>query len=827
MRGVFHRLCVLIFACGLFSFNLAQAQTQTQTSDGTTAPQDRSQSLNTNQDTQRTTGLTDENDDSQGTSEDQDRSQTSDQTRNQNQRKSSQQDNTLAKVRKTPDATTNQPPVVPEIQTEFQKLVFSLGGKETPVFGASLFRNVPTTFAPVDQVPVTADYIVGPGDELRIQLFGQVNRSGRYLVDRAGNVQLPEIGPVHVAGLQYGQLRDALQREFSRVYRNFDLTVQLGDLRSIQVFVVGNVRRPGSFTVSALSTMVNALFASGGPASNGSLRHVQLKRSGEVVDDFDLYDLLLHGDKSKDMRLLPGDVIYVPPVGPQVALLGSVNQTAIYELKDEKTLGDVLSLSGGLTSVASVKAVRIERISEHQALMVKEASLTPEGEATPVQNGDILTFRPIDSAFKNAVTLRGNVANPGRYVWHEGMRLRDLIPNKESLITADYWHNHNNLGLNVTRDYDRTQAGFPVQEGALAVSSSNNSAKQQTTNSTGPTVSSISDAQSTSSSKFSARNDVILSAADIDWNYAVIERLGADNLETSLIPFNLGKLILSSDDSQNLTLQEGDVVTIFSNADIEVPQSQRTRFVRLEGEVMSAGLYSVRPGENLADLVARAGGMTGDAYLFGSAFTRQSTQKLQQQRLNEYVQQLQNQLLHSSINDASRAISAEDATISAASQAASQSAIQRLATLRASGRIVLGIPVNAIGVQSIPNISLEDGDRFIVPRLPSEVNVQGAVFNQNAFLFAQNERAGNYIRRAGGPTRDADPKKAFIIRADGSLVSRQYLSKHQFDNTRIFPGDTVVVPERIDKQSTLRTIGYLSQIIGQIGFSAAAISVLR
>jgi protein involved in polysaccharide export with SLBB domain len=700
-----------------------------------------------------------------------------------------------------------------------------LSGRSIPIFGASLFQGVPSTFAPVDQIPVTSDYVIGPGDELRIQLFGQVNQNGRYIVDRAGNVVLPEVGPVHVAGLQYSQLRDALNRELSRVYRNFDLTVQLGDLRSIQIFVVGDVRRPGSFTVSALSTMVNALFTSGGPAANGSLRRIQLKRNGAVAAEFDLYDLLLRGDKSKDIHLLPGDVIYVPPVGPQVAVLGSVNQTAIYELKDETTVGQVLKLSGGLTSTASGKAIRIERIVDHQALMVSQASVTPEGEATPIQNGDILTVRPIQDAFKNAVTLRGNVANPGRYIWHAGMRLKDLVPDKESLITTNYWRRHNTLGLISSEDYESSQ------EGSLAVSSR---AQQQATDTrqqtdgkaASATASSISDAQS-SNSNFAARNDVILSAADIDWSYAVIERLSADTLETSLIPFNLGKLVLDGDDSQNLYLQSGDVVTIFSNADIEVPQSQRTRFVRLEGEIASAGVYSVHPGESLADLVTRAGGVTKDAYLFGSAFTRQSTQKLQQQRLNEYVQQLQDQLLHEGVNDASRAISSQDAALSAASQAASQSAIQRLASLRASGRIVLDIPANAIGVQAIPFVSLEDGDRFVIPRLPSEVNVQGAVFNQNAFLFSQNERAGSYIRKAGGPTRDADPKKAFIIRADGSLLSRQYLSKHQFESAHIYPGDTIVVPERLDRNSTLRTIGYLSQIIGQIGFSAAAINVLR
>jgi len=534
-----------------------------------------------------------------------------------------------------------------------------------------------------------------------------------------------------------------------------------------------------------------------------------------VTKEFDLYDLLIHGDTTKDLTLLPGDVIFVPPVGPQVALLGSVDQTAVYELKDEKTLKDVLKLAGGLTTTAGTQSVRIERIVDHKALEVEQATLTPEGEATPIQDGDILTFPSIQSRFSNAVTLRGNVANPGRYIWHPGMKVKDLIPNKEALVTANYWLNHNNLGITANRDYES------LQEGSLAVST------RVSDQASGTTAGSITDAQSATSSKFAARNDVILSAADIDWGYAVIERLDPDTLTTSLIPFNLGKLILDGDMSQNLPLESGDVITIFSNADIEVPQSQRVRFVRLEGEIASAGVYSVRPGESLADLIVRAGGLTKDAYLFGATFTRESTRRLQQQRLNEYLQELQNQLQQATINDAAKAISSQDTAISAASQAAAQSSIQRLASVRASGRIVLGIPPEARGIGAIPYVALEDGDRFVVPRLPSEVSIQGAVFNQNAVLYSRGVRAGTYLREAGGPTRDGDPKKEFIVRADGSLISRQYLSQHQFENERIFPGDSIIVPERIDKQSALRTLVYLAQIVGQFGLGAAAINVLR
>lgn len=228
-------------------------------------------------------------------------------------------------------------PLPPEALTEFQKFVAGTTGEVLPIFGASLFRNVPSTFAPVEQIPVTPDYIIGPDDELRIRIWGQVNFNADVRVDRSGSVYLPQVGAIHVAGLPFSSLDQHLRTEIGRVFRNFDLTVDAGQLHSIQIFVVGQARRPGSYTVSSLSSLVNALFASGGPSTQGSLRHILLKRQGKTITDFDLYDLLVNGDKSKDAQLLPGDVIFIPPTGPQVALTGSVRHPAIYELHDDST----------------------------------------------------------------------------------------------------------------------------------------------------------------------------------------------------------------------------------------------------------------------------------------------------------------------------------------------------------------------------------------------------------------------------------------------------------------------------------------------------------
>ena len=339
------------------------------------------------------------------------------------------------------------PAEAPAPPTDFQRFVASSIGEVLPIFGTSLFGNLPTTFAPLDRVPVTANYVVGPGDQILLRAWGQVNLDLELTVDRSGAVFIPQAGNINVAGLQFQQLTGYLRSQLERVFRNFDLNVNMGQLRSIQIFVVGQARRPGTYTISSLSTLVNAVFASGGPSSQGSMRHIQLKRGADVVTEFDLYDLLLNGDKSKDARLLPGDVVYVPPAGPRAAVAGSVRTPAVYELKSENKVADLIQMAGGLSAVADVQHATLERIHQNASREVFEFKLDAQGVATGVGDGDLLYISAIHPRFSNAVTLRGNVANPGRFPWHTGMRLRDVIPDKESLITRDYSKKHNLLGF--------------------------------------------------------------------------------------------------------------------------------------------------------------------------------------------------------------------------------------------------------------------------------------------------------------------------------------------------------------------------------------------
>jgi len=678
-----------------------------------------------------------------------------------------------------------EPPLPPEPDLEFQQFVENSLGIKLPIFGQNLFENVPSTFAPLDRVQVPADYIIGPDDELLIRAWGQVDVNWRAVVDRTGAVYIPQIGTFNVAGVKYADLHDYLQAQIGRIFKNFQLSVSLGRLRSMQVFVVGQVNRPGSYTISSLSSLVDALFASGGPSKRGSMRRIQLKRDGKVVTTFDLYDVITKGEKSKHTKLQAGDVIYVPPVGPLVALAGSINTPAIYELRDKSTLGEVIAHAGGLTNTARGGHAVVERIENRQIRETDEFPLDQEGLARELHDGDVARFLPISSKFEKTVTLRGNVAVPGHYPWREGMRVHDLIPERNFLVTDEYWRRQNQLA--VTPQTPETRIG-----------------------------------------QAELKNDVKRVAAEINWQYAVIQRLNPQDLSSQLLPFNLGKAI-EGDPEQNLALQAGDVVTIFSQADIQVPIGQQSKFMHVEGEVKQAGVYQVQPGETLRHLITRIGGLTPQAYLYGAEFTRESTRVDQQQRLDEYVNDLQRSVQRNTaaaayVGDASDAASAK------AAADAQQHLVDKMRGLRSTGRIVLEIKPTATGTEALPELVLEDGDRLLVPFWPATVGVIGSVYNNGAFVFKPGKTVADDLRLAGGARRDGDKGREFVIRADGSTVSRQqhhgFISRN-FDTLRLMPGDTIVVPEKLPRGAAARAaLRDWATILGQLGLAAGGIRTI-
>lgn len=718
----------------------------------------------------------------------------------------------------------------PEEETEFQQFVYRSTGVQLPMYGRSFFRNVPETFAPQDRIPVPADYTLAPGDQILVRVWGQVDFKALLTVDRNGQVYLPKMGMISVSGVRYQELHDHLQDFIRQWYRNFDLNVSLGQLRSVQVYVVGQARRPGHYTVSALSTLVNALFYSGGPSARGSMRRIQLKRQGAVVTELDLYELLLHGDRSHDAVLMPGDVIFVPPVGPQVAMLGSVNQPAIYELREGARVGEQIAAAGGLSATADQTRATLERIDQRLQRSVEEFALDDGGRARPLRDGDVLRVYPVSPRFENAVTLRGPVAHPGRYPWRPGMRISDLIPAREAIISQEYWMQQNALGQ-AGRGWIAAPESGPGADGIAESGQTGAGAGGPAAGPVGPhgtDADRLDEDRGRDEPAPAPRTRIGRNFAEINWDYAAVQRLNPSDLAARLVPFNLGQALRDANSPDNLSLEPGDVVTIFSQRDLQVPVARRTKFVWIEGEVEAAGVYRVEPGESLRQVVARAGGLSPQAYLFAADFRRESTRVEQQQNLERMVAEMDRDL-RSKARRLAASVSAEERQAARAELEDERRVIEKLKQTPSTGRIVLDLEPADHALDALPDLPLEDGDRLTIPARSATVEVAGAVYNRNSFLYHPGRNVRDYLGLSGGATRDADPGHLFVIRADGSVLSKQMhrsVWAGRFESLKLMPGDTIVVPDRIRTGSLLRGLRDWSQVFAQFALGAAAIRVI-
>ena len=682
--------------------------------------------------------------------------------------------------------------------SEFQKFIADNTGKLLPIFGSEFFANTPSTFAPVSNAPVPSDYPLGPGDELMIRGWGTIDIDYRATIDRNGTISIPTIGNVPLAGVKAGDAENVIRAAVGRLYKGVTVNVTFGQLRAITVYVVGQANRPGTYTVSSLSTLVTALFASGGPNANGSMRHVQVKRGGKVAAELDLYSFIGKGDKSADIKLLDGDTIYIPPAGGFVALVGKVNSPAVYELKSsDETVESLLGFAGGLPVVADPRRAFLERIDPNKSRprSVEEFALNADGLHRQLKNGDVLNVVSITPDFSNAVVLRGNVDQPVRAPFRQGMRVSDLIPSRDYLITRESTKRQNTVVATGDNDKDTTE----------------------------------------DADKIAARIGGLISP--INWDYAVIERINRSDLSVKLIPFNLGAVFTNPDGPDNVQLQPGDTVTIFSQQDVAVPMDKRQVFVRVEGEVKVPGVYQMTAGDTLQSLIAKAGGPTGNAYLFGTGFYREEVKKEQEENLQRVADRLETQLRNEQSRQLAnlRGMSSTEAAMTAQFESERRSAEERVARFRKlqpSGRIAFGLDPNERSFARLPPVTLQNGDRLVVPSKPAFVHVFGAVNVEASPLWRPNSRVKDYLNMAG-TTSDADIDNAFVMRVDGTVVSSdsQGWFFGKIGGLEVMPGDTIVVPEKLDKQSTWSKFTQgareWTQILANLGLGAAAVKTLR
>jgi protein involved in polysaccharide export with SLBB domain len=694
-------------------------------------------------------------------------------------------------------------PIIEE-KNQLQIFLAETTGKQLDLYGHTLFKK--SRYSPITQMPAPVNYVIGPGDEIDVKVWGSVDFNTRQIVDRDGRITLPQIGSFGVAGVKVDKLDETLKRQIGRIYKGFEVSGTLSRIRSIQVYVVGNARKPGAYSVSGMSTLISALFDATGPSQNGSMRKIRLIRDGKEISQVDLYEFIKNGESAGNVKLMSGDVIQIPAVGKRVALLGAIDGQAIYELKDkDDSLGGLIGFVGEENTLISEKKIVIERITKGDTSSnrsVDEVVFNDEGMKFGLKDGDIITLLKINSQYSNAVTLRGNVAYPLRYKFSAGMKVSDLIPDTEALIRQDYYTKRN---LNVMSATD--------SESSILNNATLENQKDVKT-------------ENVEKNRKEYKNSLNL----INWEYAAIERIDKNNVKLNIIPFNLGKAVREKDPKHDLNLMAGDVVVVYSDKDIQIPQSKRNIFVKISGEINAPGLYQVTQGERLIDLVNRSGGLTGDAYVYGTNFTRESIKKLQQENLTKAINRLESDINSQATASIQNNINQEMVVIAQQQLASQKAFLNKLRGIQATGRISLEMNPEE---PKYPDVVLEDGDDITIPSKPSFVGIFGSVYTESTFIFKQNATVKDYLSKAG-LARESDVNAVMVIRADASIdsdnKSSSYFSKSVMD-MKLYPGDTIFVPEAFDRRTAytqfMQGAKDWTTILYQFGIGAAAWKTLK
>jgi protein involved in polysaccharide export with SLBB domain len=709
-------------------------------------------------------------------------------------------------------------------------------------FGSDVFlsRGLAAKEMSID-LPIGPDYIVGVGDGIAINLWGGVSQSFTRVIDREGTITLPEAGSIEVAGLTLERMQALIESKLTQQYKNAKVAVSVARLRTVRVYVVGDVQRPGAYDISSLSTPLNALYAAGGPTSIGSLRTLQHYRGKTLVREVDLYDLMLRGVRADVERLEPGDTILVPPAGSQVAVAGMVKRPAIYELRDETKLSNVLDDAGGLRASAALSHITIERIEAdgHRATLNLNLSKesTPESarkqiDSFVIRDGDRVTVAPILPYSEKAIYLEGHVVRPGKYPYREGMRLdnvlrsyQDLLPEPSDLgeivrlmppdlrpetidfSVPDALAGNEQIHLqpfDTIRIVGRYEADAPkvtirgevLRPGGYALSR-------------GMTA-----AQLVKMAGGFKRN-ALLDEADLT-SYQIKE---GKELVSTRESIKIGEAVKGPNNNADVVLKPGDVLTIHEVSG----WSDIGASITLNGEVTYPGPYGLQAGERLSSVLLRAGGFRSAAYPAGAVLVRPEVRELEEKSRLELIHQLESTSAGARLSPSLSG--QEDAATLQLLIHEQNEMVEKLRAQHAVGRLVIKIsPDIASWAGTVADIELRNGDVLTIPKKPGFVLVTGQVYNASAITYVPGKNAGWYLKRAGGSTELANRKEVLVIRANGSIVGRRSGEWYDADvlSTRLNPGDVVVVPQKIFGGSPFwKNVLAVSQVVTSVGFTAA------
>ena len=901
-------------------------------------------------------------------------------------------------------------------------------------FGYEFFREAAVrVITDRKDLPIPAKYMVGPGDEVKILLWGRVNAQYNLIVDRNGNITIPQIGPIQVAGMTFEKMSANLIKQAAQIVgANIDIT--MGSLKTIPIFVLGDVRRPGAYTIGSFATVTDALLIAGGPSEIGSMRNIQLRRKNKIIATFDLYDLLLKGDKSKDKILQAGDIIFVPVTGPLAGIAGNLRRPAIYEMKGKFNLGSLIDLAGGLIPSAYTQQIQVERIKKGETQIVIDLNVKDLAAAKNflLQDADLVKVFSIVDKDLNAIYLNGNVKRPGKYEFKPGMRVKDLIKDHTELLAETFFGyalikrlNPPELGsylipfnlgkLLLEKDVSHNISLMPqdsvyifskwffedrpfvtvegeVRKGGKLDLAENMKVKDAILTAGDLTKDAyLRKAEIIRGSKNREYKTIYFNVAkalagdpeenlplqtedrlivhslwEERWkemasiagevkkpqDYLLTESMTVSDLvfksggltrdsyleeaelyrtdwktkEVTLRSFNLKKA-LENDPAHNIKLKDLDKIVVHSvwekiykktvSVDGEVtkpgtyqyaekmtvrdlvfaagnilesafleeaevssqvvvegkgvtiehrqinlkkalegeasqnlllrpydrlfvkriPEWRREKFVTISGEVLLPGKYIIRKGETLSSLIERAGGFTSVAYLAGAFFTRESVRKAQQKRIQEFIEEQEQEIIKEGARATEAALSKEEAEQRQKALAQRRELIARLKAAAATGRVVIKLMDLEKFKGSEYDLDLEEGDSLNIPMTPSTVMVMGRVYNPNAIIYTKDKSLEFYLNKVGGPAENADEKRIYLVKADGSVLSKTQSGfwgfrwdgeSHRWTSggfmaTRMDPGDTILVPEKYERIFWAKELKDWTQIIFQIAMAAGVI----
>ncbi len=728
--------------------------------------------------------------------------------------------------------------------------------REVRQFGYEFFQSKVSSFAPGADIPVGPDYIIGPGDAFNISLWGRIEGSFAVEVDRNGQIALPKVGVLKVWGLTFSQLQKALFDHISQYYKDFQMNVAMERLRTIRVFVVGEAQNPGNYVLSSLSTINHALIAAGGPSKRGSLRAIQHLRNGTLLDTVDLYDFFLRGDRSKDVRLQSGDTIFIPIIAATAGISGSVKRPAIYELKGPISLGDFIQMAGGVSFQGYLQRVQVERIDAHQKKIAIDFDLSSAGpNPSPqlnslLQDGDFVKIFPVYHRPENIVFLEGNVKRPGAYELKPGMKLSDLIPSYEAFPSEPYLE-HGEIHRLVPPEEKLKIVSFHLGKFLQGDPEANLSLEnrdrviiyERSSLSEIPRTSISGEVQAPGKYRLAEKmriKDLVYQAGNVKrsayLHEAEITRLIKTEKGVSSRIINIDLLAALKDNPQhNIVLEEDDHLFVR-----QIPKWYVDKTVSVAGEVKFPGSYTFQKGDRLSSVLERAGGFTREAFLPAAVFTRESVRKTQEKRIVEFIQEQEQEIVKEAARATEGALSKDEAEQRQKALEQRRQLISRLKATTATGRVIIKLLPLKEFKGSQYDLELEDGDALNIPQTPSTVMVMGRVYNPNAILYSQGKPLDYYLEKVGGPAENADNKRMYLVKADGSVISRtqsgfwgfrwdtesKKWTSGGFLNTAVGPGDTVLVPEKYERVNWTREIRDWTQIFFQIAVAAGVIVAL-